>query len=56
MSPGSGGCGPAAGTGSTDAWAAQDDEALADAWNNELADLDLQRGQYEHTTSADFSA
>nr|WP_180218876.1 transcriptional regulator [Streptomyces albus] len=38
------------------AWAAGDAEALADAWDDELADLGSQWGQYEYATSVGFSA
>ncbi|MBO8199225.1 hypothetical protein JW613_13040 [Streptomyces smyrnaeus] len=38
------------------AWAAQDDEALADAWPNELSDLGSQWGQYEYATCVGFPA
>lgn len=39
-----------------DAWAAGDDEALADAWDDQLTDLGSQWGQYEYATSVGFSA
>ncbi|MGI5350424.1 transcriptional regulator [Streptomyces sp. CA-250714] len=39
-----------------DAWVAQDDEALADAWEDWLTDLGSQWGQYEYATSVGFSA
>ncbi|KPC67436.1 hypothetical protein ADL27_58810 [Streptomyces sp. NRRL F-6602] len=38
------------------AWAAQDAEALANAWDDELTDLGSQWGQYEYATSVGFSA
>ncbi|QID39772.1 transcriptional regulator [Streptomyces albus] len=38
------------------AWTARDDEALADAWDDELSDLGSQWGQYEYATSVGFSA
>ncbi|MBQ1122473.1 transcriptional regulator [Streptomyces smyrnaeus] len=39
-----------------DAWAAGDDEALSDAWDDQLTDLGSQWGQYEYATSVGFSA
>ncbi|MEU5838585.1 transcriptional regulator [Streptomyces diacarni] len=39
-----------------EAWAAGDDDALADAWEDELTDLGSQWGQYEYATSVGFSA
>ena len=39
-----------------DAWAAEDTEALADAWDDQLTDLGSQWGQYEYATSVGFSA
>jgi hypothetical protein len=39
-----------------EAWAAHDDEALADAWEHWLTDLGSQWGQYEYATSVGFSA
>ncbi|MEU4969105.1 transcriptional regulator [Streptomyces smyrnaeus] len=39
-----------------EAWAAGDDEALSDAWDDQLTDLGSQWGQYEYATSVGFSA
>ncbi|WP_326693167.1 transcriptional regulator (plasmid) [Streptomyces sp. NBC_01795] len=39
-----------------EAWAAQDEAALADAWDDQLTDLGSQWGQYEYATSVGFSA
>lgn len=39
-----------------EAWAAQDDRALDDAWIDKLVDLGSQRGQYEYVTNIGFAA
>jgi len=38
------------------AWQAQDDEALADAWDDALTDLGSEWGKYEYVTSIGFAA
>ncbi len=38
------------------AWAANDDQALDDAWVDQLADLGSQWGQYEYVTNIGFAA
>lgn len=39
-----------------DAWAACDDQALDDAWTDQIIDLGSQWGQYEYVTNIGFAA
>lgn len=39
-----------------EAWAAGDDQALDDAWVEQIVDLGSQWGQYEYVTNVGFAA